>query len=98
MPKKKQEAPSVFEVENYHHQWKGYRWSDTGRFLITPEGDRITPERLRGLLWRDHMELKLSGLQSRNQVEKNKVRNQKVKVLVVNLGDFRDKHFGRAAG
>jgi hypothetical protein len=33
------------------HEWTG--WRLRGRWLISPEGDRITPERLRGLLFRE---------------------------------------------
>lgn len=98
MTKKNQEAPSVLDVPNYHHDWKGYRWTDTGKYLITPEGDRITPQRLKGLIWRDSQELRLAGFASRKSAEENRKKNQLVKVVVINLGDFREKHFGRAAG
>lgn len=31
--------------------WTGWRMA--GRFLIAPSGQRITPERLRGMLWEE---------------------------------------------
>lgn len=34
--------------------WAG--WRIAGRELVTPDGDRIRPERLRGLLFRESME------------------------------------------
>lgn len=40
-------------------------WSVRGNYLVSPDGDRMTPERI---------------------------------VVVVDLGDFRDRHFGRSAG
>lgn len=33
--------------------WIG--WRLRGRFLISPDGDRITPERLRGILFREDL-------------------------------------------
>lgn len=39
-------------VYNRHHlpdPWSGWRFA--GRVLVSPDGDRITPERLRGILW-----------------------------------------------
>lgn len=31
--------------------WTGWRMA--GRFLVAPDRERITPERLRGMLWRE---------------------------------------------
>lgn len=79
-------------------QWNGFYWTEGGRFLVGPDGDQMTAERLKGLMWRDAMELRRAGHASRKAAEKNRANRQKVKVIVVDLGDFRDKHFGRAAG
>ena len=41
-------------VENkhaLHGPWEGWRMS--GRFLIAPNGNRITPERLAGIQWEE---------------------------------------------
>ncbi|TWT23617.1 hypothetical protein FQY83_03030 [Luteimonas marina] len=48
-------AASLYEREIYnrapmHGPWAGWRMA--GRELVSPDGDRITPERLRGLVWR----------------------------------------------
>mgnify|MGYP002622852234 CR=1 FL=1 len=39
--------------------WAG--WRIAGRELVTPDGDRIRPERLRGLLFREASEKHLRG-------------------------------------
>ena len=36
----------------YGH-WTGWRMA--GRVLVSPDGDRISPERLRGILWRESL-------------------------------------------
>lgn len=48
--------------------WNGWRFA--GRFLVSPDGERITQERLSGLLWRDGRELRLAGFASRRKAEK----------------------------
>ncbi len=76
-------------------------WSIRGNYLVSPDGDRMTPERLVGLAWRDKMELRLAGYASRRKAEAGKAiagRRQMVKVVVVDLGDFRERHFGKSAG
>lgn len=35
-------------------------WSLRGNHVVSPHGDRMTPERLAGLAWRDRMELRLA--------------------------------------
>lgn len=74
-------------------------WRIAGNYLVSPHGDRMTPERLRGLTWRDQMELRLAGYASRRKAEAGQRGRQygpKVKVIVVDLDDWRDRHFGRA--
>ena len=76
-------------------------WSVRGNYLVSPDGDRMTPERIAGLAWRDQMELRVAGFASRRKAEagqRNAGQRQMVKVVVVDLGDFRDRHFGRSAG
>lgn len=41
-----------------HGPWSGWRMA--GRFLVAPDRERITPERLRGLLWRETLKPKRS--------------------------------------
>jgi len=45
--------------------WEGWRLA--GRFLVSPEGDRITPERLRGLLWRQAQEQRRDSARARRE-------------------------------
>jgi hypothetical protein len=76
-------------------------WSIRGNYLVSPDGDRMTPERLIGLAWRDHLELRRAGYASRRKAEAGKKtigQRQMVKVVIVDLGDFRERHFGRSAG
>jgi hypothetical protein len=80
-------------------EWCGFRF--TGRWLIGPDGDRITPHRLNGLLWRDQMELRRAGYASRRKAEAAKVasgRQRTVKVVIVELADVRDRYTGQTAG
>lgn len=51
-----------------HPDWNGWRFA--GRFLVSPDGDRMTPERLRGLCWRDQLELRRAGYNTRRQAER----------------------------
>ena len=76
-------------------------WSVRGNYLVSPDGDRMTPERIAGLAGRDQMELRVAGFASRRKAEAGQRKagqRQMVKVVVVDLGDFRDRHFGRSAG
>lgn len=69
-----------------------YGWRVRGRYLVSEDGQRIPQERLRGLLFRDASELRLAGFESRRKAEANqraKSRGFKVKVIVIDLGDYR---------
>lgn len=59
----------------------------------------MTIQRLRGLMWRDQMELRLAGYASRRKAEEARraasVNPFKVKVLVFDLAEYR--HLGVAA-
>ena len=49
-------AEALYERNVYGRQyltaeWQGWRLA--GRVLVSPDGDRITPERLRGILFRE---------------------------------------------
>ena len=77
----------------------GWRFTEGGRYLESPEGDYLTAERLKGLAWRDAMELRRAGYASRRKAEVGRRSAQyavKVKVVIVDLDDWRDRHFGRA--
>lgn len=42
-------ARVVYGTGPLYGPWAG--WRIAGRFLVAPDGKRLTPERLRGLLW-----------------------------------------------
>jgi hypothetical protein len=71
-------------------EWYGHRIR--GRFLVDPNGQRITPERLAGLMWRDAAELRLAGFESRRRAEAENRAKQygpRVRVVVIELAEFR---------
>lgn len=73
-------------------QWQGWRLA--GRDLVSPDGDRINPQRLRGLLFRQAAEARLHAAKARRKPAQPK--SQTVKVLIVPLTDWQERHFGRA--
>lgn len=42
----------VANIVPLHEDWAGWRMA--GRCLVSPDGDRIRPDRLRGVLWREY--------------------------------------------
>lgn len=76
-------------------QWQDWRLA--GRDLVSPDGDRINPQRLRGLLWREAAEARLAKLAAK-RTAKQQVRHGDVKVLVVPNEDWHRRHFGTSAG
>lgn len=90
-------AAALHEREVYNHvdligPWTG--WRLRGRDLVTPDGIRFSPERLRGLAWRQDYERRRDLARSKNAARKS--RQQLVKVVVVDLADYRVN--GLAAG
>lgn len=67
--------------------WIG--WRLRGRHLVSPDGERLTPERLSGLLWRDQLELRRAGYASRRRAEAARCARQRVKVVIVELDALR---------
>jgi len=54
-------------VDNHvalHGQWAGWRLA--GRDLVSPDGDRINPQRLRGLLFRQDAEARVAKARAIN--------------------------------
>ncbi|HWK52871.1 MAG TPA: DUF3653 domain-containing protein [Hyphomicrobiales bacterium] len=85
------------EIHDFNGEW--YGWRLRGRHLVSPDGDRMTPERLRGLLWRDRAELRLAGYASRRKAEQAQRAGKygpKIKVVVIDLADLRIRN--RTAG
>jgi hypothetical protein len=74
-----------------------YGWKQRGRYLVSPEGDRLTLERMKGIAWRLDMEARLSAARNRNASRKA-VSQGLVKVVVVDLADWHAQRFGSRAG
>lgn len=84
-----------------NRDWVGWRWSDSGRYLISPDGEKITAQRLLGLMWRDSQELRRAGFASRQKADTTGTKRgayggQKVKVVIVDLADWHEQQFGRS--
>ncbi|MEF9418102.1 MULTISPECIES: hypothetical protein [Xanthomonas] len=75
--------------------WAGWRLA--GRYLVAPTGERIPERRLRGLLWHANASDIRDSVRRRN-AKRKAVQQSMVKVVVVDLGEWRNRHFGRIAG
>jgi hypothetical protein len=73
--------------------WCG--WRLRGRDLVSPAGDRLSPERLAGLAWRDAMELRMAGYASRRKAERA-TQGPTVRVVVVDLHEYRERGLAAA--
>lgn len=78
--------------------WPGWSFTPCGRFLRAPDGQHMTEQRLAGLMWRDEMELRRAGYASRRRAEKAVRHGATVKVVIVDLADWQQRHLGRLAG
>lgn len=74
--------------------WKGWRLA--GRVLITPEGQRLPVERVKGIAWRQDAEDRLAKIKAANRARAAERDNQPVKVVVVTLAEFRAARTGAA--
>lgn len=61
--------PGALACMNIDFEDEWYGWRLRGRHLVSEDGQRMTVERLRGLMWRDKMELRLKGYTSRRAAE-----------------------------
>ncbi len=68
-----------------------------GRDLITPDGTRLTPERVRGLAWRQDAEARRDAARSRREAQK-RVSRSVVTVLRIANDDWHRERFGTVAG
>ena len=84
----------VHNITPLHGPWSGWRMA--GRDLVSPDGVRMTPERVRGYALRADLEARRDGARARNASRKA-VRRELVKVVVVDLDDWRRRHFGSGA-
>lgn len=78
-----------------HGPWTGWRMA--GRDLVTPDGVRLTPERVRGLAWRQEAEARRDAARAKKRV-RQEVRQEVVTVLRVRLDDWHRERFGSVAG
>ena len=53
---------TVYNKTPLHGHWAGWRMA--GRYLVSPDGDRINPERLRGILFAEASRKRLVGSKS----------------------------------
>nr|WP_244668044.1 hypothetical protein [Xanthomonas phaseoli] len=68
-----------------------------GRDLVAPTGERIPARRLRGLLWHANATDIRASVRRRN-AKRKAVQQSLVKVVVMDLGEQRERHFGKIAG
>ena len=62
--------------------WDGWRFA--GRDLVAPDGQRISPERLRGILFRQALEARRDHARARKQPAR-----QLVRVVLIDLASYR---------
>lgn len=81
-----------------HPKWTGWRFTEDGRYLVTPDGRHLTEARVLGMAWRDELELRRAGFASRRKAEMARSHQQSVKVVVVDLADWHLQQFGSRPG
>lgn len=86
---------TVVTVPDWPAQWHGWRFA--GGDLMSPDRDRISPERLRGLLWRDAQERRLAETRARN-LARNAGHRGQVTVIRMPVADWHRERFGSIAG
>ncbi len=85
-------------VASVRPKWTGWRFTEDGRYLVTPDGKHLTEARVLGLAWRDELELRRAGFASRRKAELARSRQQPVKVVIIDLADWHLQQFGSRAG
>ncbi|MCD9030365.1 phage protein [Luteimonas sp. Y-2-2-4F] len=78
-----------------HGPWTGWRMA--GRDLVSPHGDRFSPERLEGLAWRMQAEARRDAARARNETRRAGQHGM-VTVLRVRQCDWHAERFGNRAG
>lgn len=58
---------AIVQVPQWPDAWTGWRFTSAGSQLVSPDGDRVTPERLRRLLWRQAQEARAAARRTREQ-------------------------------
>ncbi len=85
----------VHNRHELHGPWSGWRMA--GRDLVSPDGDRIAPARLQGLLWRQRAEARRDAARARNASRKAGQRGL-VTVIRIQHRDWHRERFGSSAG
>jgi len=98
LPSPEEMARRIYDLVVRNHtplygRWSGWRMA--GTVLVDPSGTRFTPERLRGMAWHQDASTRLNNTVARN-AKKNPT--QCVRVVVVDLADWQERHFGKRAG
>ena len=75
--------------------WAGWRLA--GRELVSPDGLRLSAERLRGIAWREEAEQRRDRARSRNEQRKAGQRGM-VTVVRMPVRDWHAERFGSRAG
>lgn len=83
---------AIVRVPDWPDAWTGWRFSADR--LVSPDGERITTERLAGLLWRQASEARLAALRARRKPRSGHV----VTVLRIRQDDWHRERFGAVAG
>lgn len=81
---------TVYNRQHLGGPWAGWRMA--GRELVSPDGDRISPERMRGLLWRAEIEARRDAARARARPV------GLVTVVRIRQDDWHRERFGAAAG
>lgn len=95
MRQDRQTAVTIVQVPDWPESWQGWRFAHDR--LVSPDGERISPERLRGLLWRQDSEARLAKLRNAREA-KQRLGRSVVTVLRVSNADWHARHFGTVAG
>lgn len=78
-------------------RWPGWRFTDTGTELVSPSGQRFTPQRLEGIAWRLEAEARRDAARARRKASKPGLRGM-VTVVRLNAADWHRERFGSIAG
>ena len=82
----------VYNKTPLHGPWCGWRLA--GRDLVSPDGERISTERLRGLMFRAAAEARRDRARARAKAGLQ----GEVRVLTIPCRELRDRYSGQAAG
>jgi hypothetical protein len=67
MRKDRTPTVAIVQVPYWPEAWTGWRFTASGAQLVSPDGDRFTPERLRGLGWRQAQEARTAAHRAREE-------------------------------